>query len=108
MSKRLHTTCYRKCRALLLCFQKPKLLAVEQPCLVMGCGWERGKTMVISIREVAKSCCGRGAGQLSSVQSVDCGRLDFFAMEVWLPWKPVFSCISASVESPSVPATSLF
>lgn len=53
-------------------------------------------------------CCAGEAGQLSAAQSTDCGRLHFLLWRLWLPWKPVFSWISAPVESPSVPATALF
>lgn len=54
-NKRLRATCYRKSRALLLCFQKPQLLVVEQQRLATRCGYvdlhgrERGKTMLITI-----------------------------------------------------------
>lgn len=55
-NKRLHTTCYRKSRALLLCFQKPQLLILEQQRLVTrcgcvdSCGREGGKSVLITIK----------------------------------------------------------
>lgn len=39
MNKGLHTIWERKSRALLLCFQKPHLLVVEQQCLLSRCGY---------------------------------------------------------------------
>lgn len=114
-NKRLHTTSCRKSRALLLCFQKPKLLVVEQQRLVTRRayvdlrGWERGKTVLVTIREMAnKLLWQRCRAAVFSPRHWLWETLTFFAVEVWLPWQPVFSWISALVESPSVPATSLF
>lgn len=104
-------TCHRKSRALLLYFHKLQLLAVVQKHLVMSCGpvdfhgWEGGKTMLVTTGWRNGQWAAVTEMQGSCLQSKALTAGVFSAVEVWLPWQPVFSWIFALVESPSVPAT---